>query len=58
MDWLPEATTTVSFVDGSTRIIKYRNPDLIQQIGQHWAPVTSETTSDFQLFSELVRVDR
>jgi hypothetical protein len=58
VDWLPEATTTVSFVDGSTRIIKYRNPNLIQQIGEHWAPVTNETTSDFQLFSELVRVDR
>lgn len=58
VDWLPEATTTVSFVDGSTRIIKYQNPDLIEQIGEHWAPVTNETTSDFQLFSELVRVDR
>ena len=58
VNWLPEATTTVSFVDGSTRIIEYRNPNLIQQLGDHWAPVTNETTSDFQLFSELVRVDR
>ena len=58
VDWIPEATTTAAFVDGSTRILKYHNPQLIEAIGDHWTSVNDATRSDFNLFSDLVRVDR
>lgn len=56
--WFDKGKTTVAYVDGSTGKIDYANPDLINDIGAHWAPVTETTEADFRVFEELVRVDR
>lgn len=57
-DWIPKGKTTVAYVDGSTGTISYANPNLIEAIGGHESPVTQPTLVDFNIFSELVRIDR
>ena len=37
--WEPRGTATISFVDGSTRLIKFFNPDLGEILVQHGIPV-------------------
>ncbi|MCH2161060.1 MAG: type II secretion system GspH family protein [Phycisphaerales bacterium] len=58
VDWLPEATTTAAFVDGSTRVLKFQNPNLVEAIGGHEQAVTPETEGDFKMFADFIRVDR
>ncbi len=60
-----EAVKTVSdlFMPISGEVISINpkletNPDLVNDIGAHWSPVTQTTEADFLVFEELVRVDR
>ena len=56
--WKPRGTATSSFVDGSTKAIKFFNPDLEDILVQHGIPAGPETQVDFDRFVEWVRIDR
>lgn len=58
IDWFDKGKTTVAYVDGSSGKINYANPNLLDDIGEHWADVNSDTEVDFQVFADLIRVDR
>lgn len=58
IDWFEQGKTTVGFVDGSTKTIHYANPTLLADIGEHWASVNAATQDDWNVFEELIRIDR